>query len=333
LWWEISIVLALSVGRSALSSVLALVQALTRDQALADQSTSLNPGANAAQFWDVLNQFLAQFFAFAPIALAIYLLWERDLGVPSHRLGFPGSRAGSGCGRAARRRHRHPGSRPLRRRSRAGITVQVDAAPLDSSWWTIPLLLLAAVRAASEEVIFIGYLFDRLRRLGWGTWTIILSTAALRGAYHAYQGWGPIAGNIVMGIVFGWVYQRWGRVMPLVIAHTSSTSPSSAIRSPPPGGPASSPDPPLRSRAGHRPARTDHRPVRETRGAPTRAAHRCFGARTVSRGRARVPPHIERRWRLPRKAVSSGGGSSSPGAMATCQPRSLRQMSESARCR
>ena len=23
-----------------------------------------------------------------------------------------------------------------------------------------------------------------------------------------------------MGIVFGWAYQRWGRVMPLVIAHT-----------------------------------------------------------------------------------------------------------------
>mgnify|MGYP003488981035 FL=1 len=27
-------------------------------------------------------------------------------------------------------------------------------------------------------------------------------------------------GNFVMGVVFGWCYQRWGRVMPLVIAHT-----------------------------------------------------------------------------------------------------------------
>jgi membrane protease YdiL (CAAX protease family) len=80
--------------------------------------------------------------------------------------------------------------------------------------------VLAAVRAGlTEEVIFIGYLFDRLRRLGWGAWTIILSTAALRGAYHAYQGFGAIVGNVAMGVVFGWVYHRWGRVMPLVVAH------------------------------------------------------------------------------------------------------------------
>ena len=102
-----------------------------------------------------------------------------------------------------------------------GITVQVDAAPLDPSWWTIPLLLLAALRAGlTEEVIFIGYLFDRLRQLGWGWWTIILSTAGLRALYHAYQGFGPMIGNFVMGVVFGWCYRRWGRVMPLVIAHT-----------------------------------------------------------------------------------------------------------------
>ncbi len=39
-------------------------------------------------------------------------------------------------------------------------------------------------------------------------------------AYHAYQGIGPIFGNFAMGVVFGWCYRRWGRVMPLVIAHT-----------------------------------------------------------------------------------------------------------------
>ena len=95
------------------------------------------------------------------------------------------------------------------------------ASPLDAAWWTVPLLLLAAVRAGlTEEVIFIAYLFDRLRRLGWSWWAIILSTAALRGAYHAYQGVGAIVGNFVMGVVFGWCYRRWGRVMPLVIAHT-----------------------------------------------------------------------------------------------------------------
>lgn len=225
LWWEIAIVLALSVGRSALYSVLSLVQALTREQSLGDQSTSLNPGANAAAFWDVLYQFVQQFFAFAPIALAIYLLWEpgvsafRRIGLDVRGIRLFGRDVGAGMLLIAV--IGVPGLGLYAAGRALGITVQVDAAPLDGSWWTIPLLLLAALRAGlTEEVIFIGYLFDRLRRLGWGTWTIILSTAALRGAYHAYQGFGPIVGNVAMGIVFGWVYHRWGRVMPLVIAHT-----------------------------------------------------------------------------------------------------------------
>ncbi len=222
LWWEIGIVLALSVGRSAVYSVLSLVQALTREQALGDQSTSLNPGANAQQFWDVLYQFVAQFFALAPIALAIYLLWEP--GVSAFRrigLDFQAFGKNVGAGILLVLVIGVPGLGLYAAGRALGITVQVDASPLGASWWTVPLLLIAALRAGlTEEVIFIGYLFDRLRRLGWSTWTIILSTAALRGAYHAYQGWGPIAGNVAMGIVFGWVYHRWGRVMPLVIAHT-----------------------------------------------------------------------------------------------------------------
>lgn len=222
LWWEIAIVLALSVGRSAVYSVLQLVQALTREQSLGDQSTALNPGANAQEFWDVLYQFVQAFFGFAPIALAIYLLWEpgrsafRRIGLDFRRFGRD-----AGGGILLVLVIGVPGLGLYAAGRALGVTVQVDAAPLDASWWTVPLLLLAAVRAGlTEEVIFIGYLFDRLRRLGWGTWTIILGTAALRGAYHAYQGFGSIVGNVAMGIVFGWVYQRFGRVMPLVIAHT-----------------------------------------------------------------------------------------------------------------
>ncbi|MFT4135785.1 CPBP family intramembrane glutamic endopeptidase [Microbacterium sp.] len=223
LWWEIGLVLALSVGRSALYSVLALVQALTREAPLGDQQTSLNPGANAQQFWDVLYEVLGEVFALVPVALAVFLLWEpghsalRRIGLDFRRFGGDAARGillvaiiglpGLGLYAAGRA---------------LGITVQVDAAPLDSSWWTVPLLVLSALRAGlTEEVVFVGYLFDRLRRIGWGPWTIILATAGLRGLYHAYQGFGPIVGNLAMGVVFGWCYRRWGRVMPLVVAHTA----------------------------------------------------------------------------------------------------------------
>ena len=222
LWWEIGIVLALSVGRSALYSVLQLVRALQQEQSLGDQQTSLNPGAGAAEFWDVLYQFLALLFALAPVALAIYLLWEPGMSA-LRRIGLDFRRFGGDLGRGILLVVviGVPGLGLYAAGRALGITVQVDAAPLDASWWTIPLLLLAALRAGlTEEVIFIGYLFDRLRRLGWGWWTIILSTAALRAAYHAYQGFGPMIGNFALGVVFGWCYRRWGRVMPLVIAHT-----------------------------------------------------------------------------------------------------------------
>ena len=102
-----------------------------------------------------------------------------------------------------------------------GFSAAVVAAPLDGQWYTVPVLVLAALRAAlQEEVIVVGYLFTRLRQLGWRKWQIILGAAVLRGSYHLYQGFGQAAGNVVMGLVFGWWFHRTGRVLPLVIAHT-----------------------------------------------------------------------------------------------------------------
>jgi membrane protease YdiL (CAAX protease family) len=42
----------------------------------------------------------------------------------------------------------------------------------------------------------------------------------VRGSYHLYQGFGGFVGNLVMGLLFGWVYTRTRRVGPLVVAHT-----------------------------------------------------------------------------------------------------------------
>jgi len=222
LWWEIGIVLAITVGQSALYSVLSLVRASLRSTPIGEQQTQLNPDRDAEILWNVLYQFLGIVFALALVAMVLYLLWD-----PGHnalrRIGLDFTRFGGDLGRgillAAVIGIPGLGLYVIARIS--GLNVAVVASPLDAAWWTVPLLLLAAVRAGlTEEVIFIAYLFDRLRRLGWSWWAIILSTAALRGAYHAYQGVGAIVGNFAMGVVFGWCYRRWGRVMPLVIAHT-----------------------------------------------------------------------------------------------------------------
>lgn len=220
--WEIGIVLAVTVGQSALYSVLSLVRASLRTTPIGQQQTQLNPNRDAEILWNVLYQFLGVFFGLALVALVVYLLWEPGQSA-LRRIGLDFSRFGGDMGRGILLAAAIgvPGLGLYAISRVLGLNVAVVASPLDAAWWTVPLLVLAALRAGlTEEVIFIAYLFDRLRRLGWSWWAIILSTAALRGAYHAYQGVGAIVGNFVMGVVFGWCYRRWGRVMPLVIAHT-----------------------------------------------------------------------------------------------------------------
>ena len=82
------------------------------------------------------------------------------------------------------------------------------------------LVLSAAQNAVLEEVLVAGYLLHRLRQLGWSDNRALLVSALLRGSYHLYQGFGGFAGTVAMGLLFGRLYQRWGRVTPLVVAHT-----------------------------------------------------------------------------------------------------------------
>lgn len=219
--WEIGIVLALSLGQSALYSVLSLVRALLRPTPLSDQSAALNPSRADEAVWDAIYRVLDVAFDLALVALVVYLLWEPGRSA-LRRIGLDLSHLGRDLGLAVALLAAIgiPGLALYALSRLAGLTVQVQAAELDAAWWTVPLLLLSAMRAGLlEEVILNGYLGERLRELGWRPWTTILAIALLRGAYHAYQGPAMALGNVVMGAVFAWCYLRWRRVMPLVIAH------------------------------------------------------------------------------------------------------------------
>lgn len=219
--WEIGIVLALSLGQSALYSVLSLVRALLRPTPLSDQSAALNPSRADEAVWDAIYRVLDVAFDLALVALVVYLLWEPGRSA-LRRIGLDLSHPGRDLGLAVALLAAIgiPGLALYALSRLAGLTVQVQAAELDAAWWTVPLLLLSAMRAGLlEEVILNGYLGERLRELGWRPWTTILAIALLRGAYHAYQGPAMALGNVVMGAVFAWCYLRWRRVMPLVIAH------------------------------------------------------------------------------------------------------------------
>ena len=101
-----------------------------------------------------------------------------------------------------------------------GVTAQISTNNLNAAWWTVPVLLLQAVKnGVLEEVLLLGFFWDRLERLRWSPWAIIVGLAVFRGSYHLYQGFGPFVGNVLMGLIFGWLYMRRRRVMPFVGAH------------------------------------------------------------------------------------------------------------------
>jgi membrane protease YdiL (CAAX protease family) len=88
-------------------------------------------------------------------------------------------------------------------------------------WWRIPVLLLSAAQnGILEEVIVVGYLLTRLDKLGVKPVPAIVISACIRGSYHLYQGAGGFIGNATMGVIFAVLFKRWGRVTPLIIAHT-----------------------------------------------------------------------------------------------------------------
>jgi membrane protease YdiL (CAAX protease family) len=218
---EILLVLGLSLGASAVYSIVGIVDLATRSKPLSRQTATLNGALSNRQVFDLIYQFLGIFFDLVPVALVAFLLWNAArphlgrLGIDFRR---PVRDTVAGLGLALL--IGVPGIALYLAGKAAGITVTVKASALGDYWWSVPILILAALHAGlQEEVIVIGYLFARLRELGWGKWQVILAAAVLRGSYHLYQGYGSFVGNFAMGVLFGWLYTRYKRVLPLVIAH------------------------------------------------------------------------------------------------------------------
>lgn len=223
---EIGCVLGVSLGASAIWSILALIDKATRQVALNRQVTAMNTSRTPDRPWlDLAYQLTGIAVNLVPVALALYLLaylrrpgtgpilagLGLDRGQPGRDL-IRGAALAAGIGL--------PGLGLYLLARQLGVNTTVAPANLTAAWWTLPVLVLAAAQAAVlEEVVMVGYLFTRLEQMRIRGWAIVAVSAGIRGAYHLYQGLGGGIGNVAMGVVFGLVYRRTGRVMPLVIAH------------------------------------------------------------------------------------------------------------------
>ncbi|MFD9892096.1 CPBP family intramembrane glutamic endopeptidase [Amycolatopsis sp. NPDC059027] len=218
---ELCIVFAITLGMSGLRSLLSLVDSLLKPIPLAQQQAQINVPQAVSSLIDMTKQLLSAAQLVAWGALGLYLLW----------------RAGIKLGQVGLDR-RSPGKDTLLTVVLAaiigipglglyflsyhlGFSLAVQPSTLGSTWWRpITLTLSAFGNAFAEEVLVIGYLLTRLRQLGVRENASVFGAAILRGSYHLYQGFGGFAGNFVMGLIFGRLWQKTNRLWPLVAAHT-----------------------------------------------------------------------------------------------------------------
>mgnify|MGYP000190370313 FL=1 len=225
---EIAIVLALSLGASAVYSILSLISKLTAEAGLAGSTVKLNQSAAPNPWLDLAYQLAFVFLGLAPVALVAYLLARGTRGwVEALGLSFkPGGANALLRGLLLTAAIGIPGLALYLAARLLGLAAKVEPSNLAEHWWTIPILLLMAVKAALlEETILLSYLQRRLTEIGVGMRSRILISAGLRGSYHLYQGFAGLVGNFVMGIAFAWLFERWraknpkSSTLPFVIAH------------------------------------------------------------------------------------------------------------------
>jgi membrane protease YdiL (CAAX protease family) len=219
---EVVLVLAVSLGRSGVYALVNLVATWTAPGALSEQSAVMNGSKAPGREWlDLTYQLMGLAFGLVPAVLAAYLLLRdgRDLG----RIWYDRTRWRSDTLRGAVLAAVVGGTGLAFYLATyaAGVDVTVVAEDLPHVWWRFPVLVLAALQnALLEEIVVLGYVLTRLDDLHVRRPVAVALAAVLRGSYHLYQGLGGFFGNVAMGLLFGWLYHRWGRITPMVVAHT-----------------------------------------------------------------------------------------------------------------
>lgn len=218
---EVLIVLTVTLGLSALRSGLSLIDAVLAPVPLAQQQVALNAPAARIELVDLATQLTRVLQLVGWGALGAYLLIRggfalRAVGLDARRpgrdlLGAAGLAALIGV----------PGLGLYLVARAAGVSVTIAPSTLTETWWQLPVLIASATANGwAEELVMVGYLITRLRQLGWSESSALGAQALLRGTYHLYQGLGGFVGNLVMGLVFGRIWQRTNRLWVLVGAHT-----------------------------------------------------------------------------------------------------------------
>lgn len=217
---EMTIVMWVSLGASAVRAVLVLIERLIAPVPLKDQTATIIAPIVETPWLDVLFQLAGVILPLGAVALVAYLLHASGESLGS--IGIDRSQPVRDLTRGAiiAAAIGLSGLALYIVSAQLGLSVQIAAATLPGNWYDIPILLLRAAEAALlEEIVVLGYFLHRLTQVGVSKpWAIAIS-ATLRGTYHLYQGIGGFVGNFLMGVIFGWLFLRWKRTTPFIVAH------------------------------------------------------------------------------------------------------------------
>jgi membrane protease YdiL (CAAX protease family) len=219
---EIWLVLALSLGASGVAAVISFAGVLTSSKPISGQTAVIVGSRAPGRPWlDLSWQVFAIVTALVPVALVGHFLARG--GETLRTIGFDLRDRLRDLGRGTAIAAVIGGAGLLFyiAAHATGANLTVDPSQLPDDWWRIPILVaVSAQNAVLEEVIVLGYLNHRLDQLGCSVRRATVTSSLLRGSYHLYQGLGGFAGNVIMGVIFTYLYRKWGRIMPLVVAHT-----------------------------------------------------------------------------------------------------------------
>ncbi|HEX9236678.1 MAG TPA: type II CAAX endopeptidase family protein [Actinomycetota bacterium] len=208
---EVAVVLSLSLLQSAVYALLSLFE----------QPVSRRVAVAVFPSLDLTRQLISIAFALAPVALVFHLIRRNDEGWEPFGLQAIRWTGDIEWGVALAALVSAVGLAVYVVAIRLNVNRFVIPVPPLGHWWTVPVLGIGALQnALLEEVIVVGYLIRRLEQLGFTGLAALATSAVLRASYHLYQGWGGFAGNLALGVFFGWIFLRWRRTWPLVVAHT-----------------------------------------------------------------------------------------------------------------
>jgi membrane protease YdiL (CAAX protease family) len=221
---ELLAVLGVSYGVAGIRSLVNFIDAQVKiNHAFGFKHVATAPiksSQSQYQWLDILYQLVSILEGILPAFLALFLLLRspggRGLGIGFDRLGVREIAQGAGFAGLIG----IPGLVLVYAARQLGLNAEIVVTDFPDVWYRLPTLIIEAFQQGfAEEVIVAAYMLTRLGQLGWSNSRALAAASVLRGSYHLYQGYGGFIGNAVMGLIFGWWFQRTRRVWPLVIAH------------------------------------------------------------------------------------------------------------------